>query len=729
MVLSGIAAATALRMWQWRPGAPVDLVGDGTSVTSWVGSVIAFGTGGRNPNLGAPFGQNLAWWSTGDVLHLSILRVLGTVLAPVDAAAVYFFLGFPLAALTMYWLARRLGAGRAAAVLVAVLFAVLPGHQTRYPHLFLASYWTIPFGLWLVVSVLDGRALWPRIRTPERTRDRAITLLAVVITGWSGAYYVAFVLVLLALALALRQVRGGSRAGTVEGVGAMAGIGILAVAAVLVDWRGRVGELVTGPAPGTRSPMEAELFGGRLTDLVLPWSEHRLDALARLSSTYRQASIDPPLEEMSLGLVAGLGALVAVVVAARVLLGRSPRSLVATLGLLAGLAFLCYTKGGFGSLVALFGTASIRAWSRMFVVIAACGLLVVAHLLTYWTRNRGWGRAPVAGLVGLLLVVGVLDQTNPAAAPDYAANAARLDQVRAVTTALQQRLDRDCAVFQLPVLSYPENQPRYRIQGYDLLLPSLTSTQLRWSYGALKGTAAADWQLGLDEADPEQLFDDLAATDFCAVLVARDGYPPDPAIERAARASLGAPLVDDPNARMVAFDLRPRRAALRSSGVDLGAARDAVLHPVLVQLVARDAVADPAGRAWQPIPPNAALDVANLSSDARGPVTVRLLVQPVGDARTLTVTYPGGRSDEVSLAAGTSTPVTLTVPSAASGRTSVRLALSGTPVLVPDVGSQSARVHLVDATTAGGVHTVVVQPLPVGGPATLPLEPPAANSR
>ena len=56
----------------------------------------------------------------------------------------------------------------------------------------------------------------------------------------------------------------------------------------------------------------------------------------------------------------------------------------------------------------------------------------------------------------LVLVVGVLDQTNPATAPDYSAIGSRLDGIRGYTSALSDATGGGCGVLQLPVMKFPE---------------------------------------------------------------------------------------------------------------------------------------------------------------------------------------------------------------------------------------------------------------------------------
>ena len=71
-------------------------------------------------------------------------------------------------------------------------------------------------------------------------------------------------------------------------------------------------------------------------------------------------------------------------------------------------AGLFYTAGGLGSVVALVATPQLRTWSRLSLVILLLGLLAVGHWLSV-PRRKGVAVA----LAGVVLFVGVLDQTNP----------------------------------------------------------------------------------------------------------------------------------------------------------------------------------------------------------------------------------------------------------------------------------------------------------------------------
>ena len=121
--LSTAVLIQAMRLWEWTPGTPLGLDGDNASVTTWVRTIVEYGPYSDNPRLGAPFTQNLGWFPTGDDVHFLALWLLGHVAdSAFTVVALYFFVGFPLAALTMYWLARTEQLSVSASRLFFVLF-------------------------------------------------------------------------------------------------------------------------------------------------------------------------------------------------------------------------------------------------------------------------------------------------------------------------------------------------------------------------------------------------------------------------------------------------------------------------------------------------------------------------------------------------------------------------------------------------------------------------------
>ena len=614
-----------------------------------VRNVIEHGPYGDDPGFGAPFALNYGWASTGNDLNLWILALLGRFTSDAfTVMSLYFFVCFPLAGLTMYWLCRQYRLARPAAVLAGVLFAVIPGHQDRFAHLFLSAYWTVPFAAWLIIETAHGRSVLHRPRADSTTRPWSRLVLPVLLLlaiGLSDVYYVAFTLVIAVPIILIRLVRVPSwrELGRLAlPVGIMVTPTLVSIAAA----RMRASrDALTGGVPFSRSFLDSHYWAGEIVDLVLPWPGHRVAPLGELTQGV-DALTSTTGEVSSLGIVAVLGvAGVLVATGAAILRGQLSRldPLIGALAVATVLAFGFYTRGGLGEVTSLLVTAQIRTWSRMFLFIALFGLLGMGRYITGLGRRPERGRTDLALLSTVLLVVGVLDQTNPGRAPDYAANRQYVEALARFDDTLESRLGANCPMFVLPVVGYPEVADELVT---PMLFLGLASHNLRWSFGAIKGTDKADWQLGLPQQDPSRFLDDVASLGYCGVAIHEGLRERSPTLAARLPDLLGPVVATAPRAGFTAYDLRPWRRDLASRVGPAGvqALSRASLDPVVASL----------GGVWTleggdevrsyPLGPGPTINVANLGVKGVS-LTVRLAVVGSADATTR-VQLAGGASSQ-----------------------------------------------------------------------------------
>ncbi|KRF24169.1 hypothetical protein ASG95_06105 [Phycicoccus sp. Soil803] len=707
-VLSLLVAVQSLRLWDWRPGVPLSLSGDSPQVLMQVRAIMEGGGFGSTDRMGAPFGLNAAWFATGDQLNFAAIRVIGLFTdSPATASAVFFVAGYPAAALAAYWLARQVGIARPAAVTVGVLFSALPGHQRWFQHLWLSAYWVLPLGVWLALQVATGRSVWParralRAGTAGRRRawlHVARTVAIALAVGLSDAYYVAFVLILVGVALVVRWATDRTLRSLLPGVAAAALVGVSCAVSLAFAVVARSGDVVTSDVPAQRTIGESERYAGRLIDLLLPWSEHRLPPLRFITTAYGYAA-PPTAERHALGVVSVCGLVVLVLVLLRsVTGGRRPDQVVGALAAFALVSLAFYTRGGLGSVVALFVTPQIRTWARLGTVIALLALLAVGLWMTRVARRRTAAWALAAGV----LLVGCLDQTNPGAAPDYARLSATSAQLKGYSAHLAAATSAPCAVFQLPVTPYPEEPGFGQMGDYDHVLPGVAApSTLTWSYGAIRGTASADWQLALPVDRMAALVPDLRAAGFCAVEVDHRGYvgAADPSDGLASL--LGAPLAQTD--RLVAFDLATERP---DATPPTPPTRDDVLRPVLAGLDSARLQRDDRGRPFQLLGPTATLTVSNLG-DTPVPVTLTFSVRTLSGAEDVLVATGLPGAPLRSPISGVDQPVRLEV-TAPPGSTKIELASTAEPVDVG--GGVASALQLTDlrASSTAGVNVASTQ--------------------
>jgi phosphoglycerol transferase len=531
-----VSACVALQVWRASLRAPFTASGDGAFYLMLTRALGENGQYLTNPSLGYPNGQELQDLPHGaDNLNLLLLRLAAFTGQPGLALNLFYLAGFFLAGASMHLVLRRLGAHRAVAAVVSVLFALAPYHLLRSTgHALLSSYFSVPVAVLLALAVLSDEpplARWHRWR-PRWSRRDAWAIVGCVVLASAGAYYAFFALLMIGLggvgaAAARRTWRPLVSAGThITLIGA---VFVANISPSVLYWM-REG---SNPRVAHRYPSETETFGLRISQLLVPRPDHRFSLFARVAERARGGPIVSETGQ-NLGLVAAAGFAVLLGVAAWRLLDRGPVSrwwthgrgrLLADAGFLLVGCLLTAAAGGFSYILSSAGARDIRAWNRISIVIAALALVAVALVASQIVERversgrRAWG---VAGL-GVLLVVGLLDQTSPADSRGRELSEATWNTQRSFFREVAGRLPDGSPVFELPVMEFPEVEPQLGTDAYDQAMGYVHAPELRWSYGGMKGRVP-DPTPGFDLRPGAELVADLQAEGYRAVVVDRAGY-------------------------------------------------------------------------------------------------------------------------------------------------------------------------------------------------------------
>jgi phosphoglycerol transferase len=475
--------AWLLRLWEADLSAPFVYGGDQLSCQAQIKGWIEHASFLTNPSLGAPGVSQLYDFSMADGLNVLLLRGLGLLGAGSGTVMNLFYLsGYAAVGVVTAFVMRRLGVSRVSSLAVAVLFALLPYHYLRgESHLSLSMYWIVP-ALVLVLAWLDSPepplvrqsagSRWPlQVRTP-----RTIAALAICAAAGACAVYYAFFGCFFLLVVGLRAaVRDRDRRP------ALAAVVLVLVSACVfglqmipnaVFWA-RHG---TNPEAAARISYEAEIYGLRITQMLLPIGEHRVPAFAAKRLGYRVAS-PGALTEADTAALGVLGSLGLVAAISALLLGwprsRHRRSrpnghveAVRTeaarteavggeavslrwLGMLTVSAVLLGTVAGFGAVFAAAVTPQIRAYNRISVFIALFAFVTLGVLADRFLRFRTGTRWRVAAtaVVGVVALLGVLDQTPGSLAGGRRAAEATYTADAAFGRQVQARLPAGAAVF------------------------------------------------------------------------------------------------------------------------------------------------------------------------------------------------------------------------------------------------------------------------------------------
>jgi hypothetical protein len=615
-------AAWALQLWRANLAIPLRYtpVDDTKFYLMLVKGIVDHGWYLSNSSLGAPFGQQLKDFPQGgDDLSLLIVRGLALLFSnPAVVVNLFFLLTFPLAAFTAHLVLRSLGVGAPAAGVAAVLFSLLTYHFFRgESHLLLSAYYAVPLSLYLFLRTLADAPLFTALReSPSRlppwlSRRALATLALCVVIGSDNLYYATFTVTMLLGALivllALRRWRAAFKGLVLVALVAATVVANLSPSLLYQAEHGS-NPAVERSAAFTEKVDEA--FSLRLANLILPPPGNRVAPLSRIATKYDH-TIAPGYCEAcyaSLGTVGTVGFLWLILVALGSLLGVVALSVRrrllahASLGVLIALAIA--TIGGVASLIEVFITPDIRAWNRISVFIAFLSLLAFALLaervlerLKDRLRMRPrLGSALTSIVFVAILAFGTFDQTSASLTPSYAATAQQWHSDGRFVAEIEQRLPRGASVFQLPFVPFPEGYPETPVGDqvatyatkYEQLRGYLHSSQLRWSYGAIKGRPE-DWAAQLAGQPLSYVVAAAAASGFDGLWVDPAGFEPSKAheIRTTLEALLAQGALVSPRGDLWFFDLRPYLTRLRhsSAGALLGPMREQTLHPVRSECV------------------------------------------------------------------------------------------------------------------------------------------------
>jgi hypothetical protein len=501
--------------------------------------------------LGAPAAANWNDWPLVEELLVVFYGLLGSLFGLFAGLNVGTLLAHLTAAATFYIVARWEDCDRLWAFVAALAFGLAPFIFAQSPfHITTEYVWHVPLFLpiWRWIGSEPGIA-WGS--------GRFWFAIAVgFISGLQSPYWTNILCQLTLLGAGVMYWRHRSGPALKS---ALAVIGAAAVAFALMNLDTWTYRLAHGPNPGalSREYKWMEIYGLKLVDLVIPPITHHSQTFAAFATAHRVGNpaqgIPPasPLQDEGsyLGIV-GLLALgwLAWTAIADAVKGRANDIPLAAWQVL--WIVLCFTTGGLNAILGVFGFTLFRTGQRYSLVILAIVLLYAAQRMTAWQKaaasHAGPGGVSLGGLAAAAAICGLVlwDQVPRAPAAEVTAAIARqVAADREFTAKMEAVLPKGAMVFQLPVMDFPES-PQPGIPSYDHFRPYLYSSNLRYSFGSMKGREREKWQaavqgkffeaatldreagmIRVNQANARAAVDELKRLGFAAIYINRNGFP------------------------------------------------------------------------------------------------------------------------------------------------------------------------------------------------------------
>jgi phosphoglycerol transferase len=524
-----------------RLDVPFTYEGDGLEYNLLTKTMIETGWWLENPMVGAPYKLEMYDYAIGSNLDMLIMKIISIFSGKYAVVMnMYYILGFFLTALCSLYVFRQLRIVYPVAVFGSILFSFLYYHFYRIGHFNLTAYYMIPLIILVILWISNGEPLFIRDKEKKHkvvgyrfalTHKGIISLFIIVITS-THSYYAFFALLFLGVATLWSASRSYKPALLLNGV-------ITGVTLAFFTMLNKLPSLLYGLTQGSsfvmgyRYPYEAEVWGMKLIQLILPAPGHNIPFLADIAEKYTQYR--PLVNEnisASLGLIGTIGFFILLCwiflrnwkLLQENLSSRSP--LMDHLSLLTISAVLIGTIGGISAVIAQV-FPDIHSYNRISLFIAFYAILAVCLILQLFFEHYRTRTLFCPVFLVLLLVIltfGVYDQVPYA----YALTAGSDREQEFLSqdvyfSQIEQKMPPGASIFILPDIGgFPHSNPPGNIKGLDSLKPYLHTKELKWSYPTMKGRFWDNWQTAVSASEPADMIGHLFATGFTGLLV--DGY-------------------------------------------------------------------------------------------------------------------------------------------------------------------------------------------------------------
>ena len=515
---------------------------DDLAFTSYVKQLIEQKWVWSTQRLGAPYGQYYLTYPTICLQNAELLLLKFWSLFTRDIPTVInlqLCFTFVLCTLTSYFVLRKMDVGYFLSVFGSLLFAFSPyifGRSTEYSaHYCLAACYFIPLSVYLCKCCYLDDEFLKFNKKLFRGKTLLILIFCILIANNVIAYYpffTCFLLCVTGLCKCLKTKRLGS---FLPALKTICLIVIMMLAAVIPVF---LYQLRSGSGMiSDRNPHDLEYYSMKITQLFIPLFSHGINFLQNFIDEYNKNM--PAVNENKnayLGVIAGIGFLISMLYFFFPKKDREENEYVSLFSRLNLASVLFMTIGGFMSLFSMMlGMFRLRSVNRISIYIMFISLALVCSLLQRHVIDRLEENSAGRGMkfavylcLSCLMSFGIWEQT-PQLYSDgtfLQANRAQWESDKKFVSEIESQLQPGDMIYQIPYHEYPEGRSIHKMGPYHPLVGYVHSETLKWSYGGLTGSKAADWYEYMNRISTsvQKLVDNVTSFGFKGIYIDSRGY-------------------------------------------------------------------------------------------------------------------------------------------------------------------------------------------------------------
>lgn len=513
LIITALILVFVYRLWEVNIfETPFIYSGDAiTGLTETKIMIEKGGVGWQTERMGAPFGYNITDGNQSIYLY-PLLKKAVTFFSSnwIFVTNFSYLAGFIIIALISLFVLKKLGIEEKIAVVMAILYACTPYHFMRgESHASLAFYVPAPIAVYYILCMMRGNVL--KSENHFLNWNNVKYFMAMIVIGTGGVYYAFFSCFFLCVAGSYILINEKKLERLKE----------ILLSIILIS-----GTVVTGYLPTliyawihgknnsgiVRSAEAMEIYGLKLSQLIMPITGHRISFLAELKNKFNHLYTVNENDTASLGLVFSIGFLILLFY-----LWKNREKKVPYICELTCLNIAALIYASAGGLVLIQGLffAMIRCGNRISIFIAFFSCVCLGILFTNFVKKRNISQRMVIILLTGLLTLGILDNTQVKYFDVEAMNSI-VENDRSFIKAIGKSEAESGMILQLPIMRFPESGPINNMLDYAPMIGYLYSDKLQWSYGVFGGREGDDLFTIFEQ-------EDLSATDMVQIA-AQMGY-------------------------------------------------------------------------------------------------------------------------------------------------------------------------------------------------------------
>ena len=543
ILFTSITVIFTLKLWNKDLSVPFSYSIDAFGPLKEVKNLILGNGLYEMPQLAAPLGGTEQFTIKGFIWHFFILKILTLFLdEPGLVINLYYLLGFPLTAVTAFWVARKCRIDRFIAMAISIAYCLLPYHFYKGTfHIFYASYYLIPLACLVIIALFFQNN--SNIRIFKNKKNTIIySVIISLLIGLSDTYYGAFFCILLLFTGIVGAFYNKKVKCLIQSIIYIILTGIAIIGAIAPTWLYTFFYGGSNVFSSERSIYDIELYSLKLSHLILPMHGHRIDFLNNIRIAYDQNSIAAHESSYTaLGLIMALGLLFSIFCVFIRVKNRNEAAIVFCGKINLFILLLC-SIGGFNVLIGMFLTTSIRSYARIVVYLAFFSVLSVAFILNDICSLIAckWKHMAPVGISVILICIAVWDQTSPNFAQlgyyevfsnsinrPYEETKVMYESDRKFVEEIEENVSEGAMVLQLPIVSDSiyDVFPSGKTGAYGVVRPFLHSSgKIRWSQGAQKGDQNDRWLKVLQTYQYQDIIKIASIVGFSGVYIDTSGF-------------------------------------------------------------------------------------------------------------------------------------------------------------------------------------------------------------